>query len=525
MDVRCERCKTEYEFDDARITEAGVTVKCTTCSHVFKVKKKALVFTVPAKPEEAPLDAGAVAAPQAAAPQREWKVRQASGNVFSFKELTTLQKWIVERKVSRDDEISLTGESWKRLGNIAELASFFQVVDEATKGNQLAAMQAQAPMTLGAPAYAPPAGYAPPGPVPEAPRPMPMQQPYAPQGVPAYAPQVYGQPQPGAPQAYAPPPGAYPTPGAGPPPAYLQPPPSGPYLQPMAPQAQAYAAPGSPVGYAAPAAPQAPVGYVPAPESHPAPAAAAAPAPKPRRQVEAEDDELEAAAFNRGKGGNTKRVVVLAVLAALGGGGYVAYTSYWLPEQQRLADEKARLERERLEKEKVEAEAAAKAQVLADAAAKAKAEALAKKEAEERAAREASADAGAADAGLAKAEPKKDFNYYMGLGDKLREREKAEQALDAYGKAVDLKPERAEPVAGKGLALLDMGQAPQAEAAFEEALKLNGRYGVALMGLAEALRAQNKKDQAIKAYEKYLEELPNGAEANVAKTAIERLKE
>src|SRR5689334_20425700 len=25
MDVRCERCKTEYEFDDARITEAGVT--------------------------------------------------------------------------------------------------------------------------------------------------------------------------------------------------------------------------------------------------------------------------------------------------------------------------------------------------------------------------------------------------------------------------------------------------------------------------------------------------------------------
>ena len=51
MDVRCERCKTEYEFDDARITEAGVTVKCTTCGHVFKVKKKALVVTVPVKPD------------------------------------------------------------------------------------------------------------------------------------------------------------------------------------------------------------------------------------------------------------------------------------------------------------------------------------------------------------------------------------------------------------------------------------------------------------------------------------------
>ena len=135
MDVRCERCKTEYEFDDARITEAGVTVKCTTCSHVFKVKKKALVVTVPVEAGDELVPGGPAAPPPATTPQREWKVRQASGNVFTFKELTTLQKWIVERKVSRDDEISLTGESWKRLGNIAELASFFQVVDEAQKGS------------------------------------------------------------------------------------------------------------------------------------------------------------------------------------------------------------------------------------------------------------------------------------------------------------------------------------------------------------------------------------------------------
>src|SRR2546423_1081542 len=90
---------------------------------------------------------------------REWKVRQANGNVFTFKELTTLQKWIVERKVSRDDEISLTGESWKRLGNIAELASFFQVVDEAQKGAQLTAMQNNAALGLGTPALTPSGGY------------------------------------------------------------------------------------------------------------------------------------------------------------------------------------------------------------------------------------------------------------------------------------------------------------------------------------------------------------------------------
>jgi predicted Zn finger-like uncharacterized protein len=33
MDVRCERCKTLYELDDTRVSEAGTTVRCTTCGH------------------------------------------------------------------------------------------------------------------------------------------------------------------------------------------------------------------------------------------------------------------------------------------------------------------------------------------------------------------------------------------------------------------------------------------------------------------------------------------------------------
>ncbi|HZJ56082.1 MAG TPA: zinc-ribbon domain-containing protein [Myxococcaceae bacterium] len=45
MDVRCERCKTLYELDDARVSEAGTTVRCTTCSHVFRVRKKVLLMT------------------------------------------------------------------------------------------------------------------------------------------------------------------------------------------------------------------------------------------------------------------------------------------------------------------------------------------------------------------------------------------------------------------------------------------------------------------------------------------------
>jgi predicted Zn finger-like uncharacterized protein len=148
MDVRCERCGTEYEFEDNRVTEEGVTVKCSTCGHLFKIRKKSFVLTEPVTlGKKEGEDAG----------DRNWMVRKADGTVLSFKELTTLQKWIVERKVSRDDEISKSGETWKRLGGIAELASFFQVVDAATTGSMpVAQPPAAAPGTLPMPAASPP---------------------------------------------------------------------------------------------------------------------------------------------------------------------------------------------------------------------------------------------------------------------------------------------------------------------------------------------------------------------------------
>ena len=139
MDVRCAKCGIEYEFDDAKVTAAGVTVKCTNCGHVFKVKREE-AGSVPPSPSTSfgqvmPVPAGAAAGfnPNSTFAKGmdggEWMVKRVDGQVFRFKELTTLQKWIVERKVGRDDEISKTGKTWKKLGEIAELASFFQVVE------------------------------------------------------------------------------------------------------------------------------------------------------------------------------------------------------------------------------------------------------------------------------------------------------------------------------------------------------------------------------------------------------------
>lgn len=457
MDVRCDRCKTEYEFDDTRITEAGVTVKCTTCGHVFKVKKKALVVTVPVSPEdapgaeiqEAPFISGPPGAPSPSGEKpREWKVRQANGNVFTFKELTTLQKWIVERKVTREDEISLTGETWKRLGNIAELASFFQVVDEAQRGQQLQTLQSAAAMGYLGPAMTPAGGYA------------------IPSGD-SIASQLMGG---------VPPPGMRATPAGMPQP------------QPM------------------PAAPAVSV-TVQAPISAAAPLAALA------------EDDLAAAKVKRG--GFGKALLAVLVLVALGGGGYVGYFSYWLPRQEaeRLAAEDARAKAEREERERREAEERAAAE----------------KAAQEEAARAAAAAAAApVDAGTAVSEATvgtsgkkvvRDFDYWMNQGDSLRERERAEAALDAYGRAADMQPDRAEPHAGRGLAMLDMGNKLQAEGLFLQALKLNPRYGVAIMGLAETYRGLGRNDEAVKYYERYLDVLPSGPEAQVARTALQRLQQ
>src|SRR6266540_1112870 len=64
MDVRCERCRAQYVFDDDQVTPSGLTVQCTNCGHLFKVKKKELVVTVAVKPgdfEGEPLPATAAA--------------------------------------------------------------------------------------------------------------------------------------------------------------------------------------------------------------------------------------------------------------------------------------------------------------------------------------------------------------------------------------------------------------------------------------------------------------------------------
>ena len=128
MDVRCERCSTEYELEDDSVSAEGTDVQCTSCGHTFRVHR-------PTGGTEA--GAGAAASP----PPADWLLETTSGEgqVHRFRDLTSLQKWIIERKVTREDRISKTGQAWRRLGEIVELQPFFDVVDEADRAKAAAA--------------------------------------------------------------------------------------------------------------------------------------------------------------------------------------------------------------------------------------------------------------------------------------------------------------------------------------------------------------------------------------------------
>jgi len=190
MDVRCERCRAQYVFDDEQVTPQGLTVQCTNCGHVFRVKRKELVVTVSLRPEEVtepPMLATAAAPrPPIAAPQLGWTIRQPGGATLTFTELTVLQKWIVERKVGRDDEVSQGEDGWVRLGTIGELMSFFEVVEAADRGRRPPEPRPGGTDFYPPPPFPPPA-FAPPA-TPPAPLPPPPARPARPSASPPPAP-------------------------------------------------------------------------------------------------------------------------------------------------------------------------------------------------------------------------------------------------------------------------------------------------------------------------------------------------
>src|SRR6185295_15896516 len=122
MDVRCDRCQTEYELDDESVAGAGASVQCTTCGHTFVVSPNGsiMVGTTPPSglPPGEPASLGSRftqtgATTPTASP--EWVLATEEGQTHRLRDLTTLQKWVVERRVGRGDRVSYRGGPWRPL--------------------------------------------------------------------------------------------------------------------------------------------------------------------------------------------------------------------------------------------------------------------------------------------------------------------------------------------------------------------------------------------------------------------------
>lgn len=103
MDVRCNRCGTEYEFEDALVSARGTTVKCTNCGLQFKI--------YPTAPTH-PIDV--------------WLVKHSAGGESVYASLREFQRGISDGKVQLGDLLVRGDSAPRRVDSIAELEPFFR---------------------------------------------------------------------------------------------------------------------------------------------------------------------------------------------------------------------------------------------------------------------------------------------------------------------------------------------------------------------------------------------------------------
>jgi predicted Zn finger-like uncharacterized protein len=104
MEVRCNRCGTEYEFDDALIGSLGTHVECSDCGHRFKVY------------------------PGAGDLGGSWRVATVDGRELVFVELRELQRAVASGQVGRQDVLSRGRAVPRALGDFPEFEGVFPEV-------------------------------------------------------------------------------------------------------------------------------------------------------------------------------------------------------------------------------------------------------------------------------------------------------------------------------------------------------------------------------------------------------------
>jgi tetratricopeptide (TPR) repeat protein len=125
---------------------------------------------------------------------------------------------------------------------------------------------------------------------------------------------------------------------------------------------------------------------------------------------------------------------------------------------------------------------------------------------------------------LVQREPK-NRDAWADLGNLYFDTHQHEKAIDAYGKALALKPDDPNVLTDQGVMYKDIGQFEKAVANFKKANQLDPKHGQSLFNLGVVYANDlNKPEEAAKAWKKLIETLPGSPQAAQAQQALAQLK-
>jgi tetratricopeptide (TPR) repeat protein len=93
---------------------------------------------------------------------------------------------------------------------------------------------------------------------------------------------------------------------------------------------------------------------------------------------------------------------------------------------------------------------------------------------------------------------------FFGIGEAWQKLGKLEEAIEAYNKALAIKPDYAEAHSNMGVTLKDQGKLEEAIEAYKKALAIKPDYAEAHNNMGNALEVQGKLEEALEAYKKSL---------------------
>ena len=122
MGVVCNACGTEYVFDLSTVsTERTLRFRCHACRHRFSLSPerlkalKAAMYQEPPETQDIP----------------SGLLLRRGEHVFLVKDLATLQRWIVQRRVYPTDLLSIGDGRWEPVNERSELRLFFELLNQA----------------------------------------------------------------------------------------------------------------------------------------------------------------------------------------------------------------------------------------------------------------------------------------------------------------------------------------------------------------------------------------------------------